>query len=82
MLFYILAVTERGISYSADDSPCFQANWLTVRRLDCYFQQQRRRMDRGFTVKMPQQIVFLKASGFKLKEIQTLLNNSWAWQTS
>lgn len=33
-------------------------------------------------LKMLQQIVFLKALGFKLKEIQTLINNSWNWEAS
>jgi len=33
-------------------------------------------------LKMLQQIVFLKALGFKLKEIQTLINHSWEWEAS
>ncbi|WP_342442167.1 MerR family transcriptional regulator [Lysinibacillus sp. FSL K6-0075] len=33
-------------------------------------------------LKTLQQIVFLKTLGFKLKEIQTLINNSWEWEAS
>ncbi len=33
-------------------------------------------------LKTLQQIVFLKALGFKLKEIQTLLHNTWDWEAS
>lgn len=33
-------------------------------------------------LKTLQQIVFLKALGFKLKEIQTLLHNVWDWEAS
>ncbi|WP_255250255.1 MerR family transcriptional regulator [Lysinibacillus fusiformis] len=33
-------------------------------------------------LKILQQIVFLKTLGFKLKEIQALLNNTWEWEAS
>lgn len=33
-------------------------------------------------LKTLQQIVFLKELGFKLKEIQTLLHNTWDWEGS
>ncbi|WP_241774469.1 MULTISPECIES: MerR family DNA-binding protein [Lysinibacillus] len=33
-------------------------------------------------LKTLQQIVFLKTLGFRLKDIQTLLNDSWDWAAS